>query len=356
MNDNVTVIDLKGNKNKGGLDLGFLSDTIDSLEAQAELLRETMRVTKDAAESAVRSAGLENISFSIANQNAFTEHIMTRSNILHNVILSGEDDKYRYYLLINMVYSPDDEFNLDDDDDNTVSVDGCFVMPESASTSVLRLERGSFTEFASYRFDQHQWVEIDVQKVFGFTENQLKMLNDENESGAKMLLMVLYNNAVGKLSDEEFEAFYNEHKPLLDLYEKVRDYLDMHVLTDKTVCLSPAVDCTGTAVVYKDGKFKVKGCVIGNMLYTAYETKDEDKIIKFIEFMYDRKEFDMISFPLSGTAFAVVEEDLDYSYYMYSKRKNEELTKTEERNFDLFIDAFNELMDSLAEDDDDDEE
>lgn len=345
METNIYTINTK--KNTGSLDLSFFTKLIDGFKYQLELCTETYNIIEDGLSNAIKNANLEYIDFSLSDNSDFVNGMMSHDSFLHGISVVGYDENYKYVISVNMIYEEEDDeetdYNLDDVSCiDTEMPDVC--IPESIVVTIIRTNKQNVLDVSNFNFEKRKWEAIDVCKAFNYTENQVKLVST-GKGGIKASLFLLYHDVVGKISDKDFEKLYKEQKPLLDLYESVFDFFELQVLDDKTVCITNTSDCTGTAITYQDGKYKMSGCVIGDLLYTAFETKNMNEMRNYIVFMFDRKNTENIvaSFPLSKYAFANLGNDGYGYFYFLDARKNKELTGKEEESLGTFMDTFNDL-------------
>lgn len=105
------------------------------------------------------------------------------------------------------------------------------------------------------------------------TDHQINMfLDDEVEESPESELLMLYRDAFGDVSDEEFDKIVNLNKEMLALYEKVFNLANIDILEDKTICLFPYDNIDGTSIIFENGKYELNAVLNEDIIATSFAT------------------------------------------------------------------------------------
>lgn len=353
-NNNIIDVDNLGSK----LDLSFFTNEIEELQFRLNILKNAYNIFNDSVQPLIKKSQLENIKFAPLNIDAFYK-TACMDGFFPDIVFSGDDKEYNYFIVVKMNYDDCDEEDFDEEEEDTFSLcsgeeDLNIIEPDSVFGYLIKSKKGSQDSMLStFNFEERKWKEIDTCDLLSLTPSQFEMIKDAGTScSGKAQLFLLYYHSSGKLvRDEEFNKFYEKNKNLVELYDRLPNNIELHLMNDLSVCLTTSLDCTGLAVMYEDGLYKIKGCVIGNMLFDAFSVDNIEEAISVIKNMLGYVTQDNIPIPLSKSAFALLDNTGNCVSMVKNKRKEMKLTKAEEKKLNKFLDDLSEICATIMEDD-----
>lgn len=370
-NDNIEVIDVDTNINadtrkKGFIDLRFFDKLSKDLTHSAEICTETCEIVREAVYDAVEKAHLNGIDFSLCDMSHFTEGLLQNDNRIRGILMEGEDDKYIYMLVINTDYDDEDDDlwlndmydNDEDDDSDVVLIDDedeelpPIEMPPATFANAFRVSKSDLTNCNLFNFDKDEWEDFNYNEFLGMTDHQINMfLDDEVEESPESELLMLYRDAFGDVSDEEFDKIVNLNKEMLALYEKVFNLADIDILEDKTICLFPYDNIDGTSIIFDNGKYELNAVLNEDIIATSFATPNIDKIQEAFLGIAEKKPFKdtVLIFPLSATAFVFVGKNGTADCFFTKDRTPLERTKKENKILRKYNAAVNEVLNNNEE-------
>lgn len=362
-NDNIKTIDT-GDR-KGVIDLSFFDKVSNELSYSVEVCEATRDMVDDAAHDAVTNAHLEHVDFSVCDADNFTEGLLLKDNKIRDIIMEGEDDKFYYILIISAHYFDEDDDDDDDDLwlDDTDSEDdegGDFELlddneedellpiedPEEVLMQIFKVDKNDYKKCYNFDYDKDKWVWFDYKELIGMTDRQLQMFLNEYDDSGDTDMMLMHRELYGDMSDEEMDKMFEDNKELLMLYKEVSKLAYIDMLNDNTPCILPYGDIDGTAVIFKDGKYRLLAVLDYNIVAEAFATADLNEIIETFTNIAGKKPFKdtVFIFPLSGYSFMFVGETGESDYFYMYEKKDGKMTEKEVKIKDDFETAVRNML------------
>lgn len=365
-NDNIEVIDIDTNVNadarKGFIDLRFFDKLSKDLTRSAEICTETCDIVKEAVYDAVEKAHLENIDFSLCDMSHFTEGLLQNDNRIRGILMEGEDDNYIYMLVINTDYGDEEDdlwlndiYDDDEEESDVVLIDDedeelpPIEMPPATFANAFRVSKADLTNCNLFNYDKDEWEDFNYNDFLGMTDHQINMfLDDDVAESPESELLMLYRDAFGDVSDEEFDKIIDLNREMLALYEKVFHLADIDILEDKTICLFPYDNIDGTSIIFKNGKYELNAVLNDDIIETSFTTTNMNKMAEAFLGIAEKKPFKdtVLIFPLSATAFIFVGKDGTADCFFTKDRTPLERTKKENKILRKYNAAVNKLLNS----------
>ena len=348
----------KSKKNNGGLDLSFFDDVENFFSTYTRLCQETKDMVKDAAESAIASAGLEHINFSVHNADAFKDSIINDELRLRGVTLSGKDESFTYILAVMSRYEDETEdiFDLDADDDydyldindDLDEMPDDIEYPDNVQITLFKYDSVNEATLTNskcfqYDFEFSKWIPVDVENVSGITAKQESILTGDDKELSHILSLCI--DGFGSMTNKQFENLLAGNKPIVDLYKRTSRFMDVELYDPDTIVLIPVMQYEGLSVSYEDGAYHLNSVFLGEIVETVVKTKNIDDIENILIEMVDKQFYTdtIVITPLSGKAFYVIRSDGTSEFFYPADRKKPTLTDEEHRIMNKYTKYVNEF-------------
>ena len=361
-NDNIETIDVE--KKEGVIDLSFFDKVRDELSYSIEICDATREMVEDAAEDAVVNAHLEHIDFTICDTDNFTDGLIQKDNRMRDIIMEGEDGDFFYVLIISAHYPEEEEEDdlwLDNDEDEEEEEDdGGFELldsaeeeelppieaPEEILMQIFKVNKNDYKKCYNFDYDKDKWVWFDYKDLVGMTDRQIQMFLNEDDDSGDTDMMLMHRELYGDMSDEEMDKLFEDNKELLMLYKEVSKLAYIDMLNDSTPCILPYGDIDGTAVIFKDGKYRLLAVLDYDIVVEAFATADLNEIIEIFTNIAGKKPFKdtVFIFPLSGYSFMFVGETGESDYFYMYEKKDGKMTEKEAKIKDDFEAAVRKML------------
>ncbi|NSJ70691.1 hypothetical protein G5B28_16165 [Blautia faecis] len=211
---------------------------------------------------------------------------------------------------------------------------------------IFKVDKNDYKKCYNFDYDKDKWVWFDYKELIGMTDRQLQMFLNEDDDSGDTDMMLMHRELYGDMSDEEMDKLFEDNKELLMLYKEVSKLAYIDMLNDNTPCILPYGDIDGTAVIFKDGKYRLLAVLDYDIVAEAFATADLNEIIETFTNIAGKKPFKdtVFIFPLSGYSFMFVGETGESDYFYMYEKKDGKMTEKEVKIKDDFEAAVRKML------------